>query len=118
MGSLLYSYVQTDDYADKEEQARRVTTSDSEARNWLASKLLASAKSRQQVLNFRSMHIMADLAGEQDAGDANQKVRRTAAARRLCSMPQPCLRPRPYANTMCFPTRLCGKQCGCALGRA
>lgn len=73
-GSLLYSFVQTDDYADKAEGTRKVTTSDHEHTNWLAAKLLANSKTRQQVLNFRSMHIMADLAGEQDTADVNQKV--------------------------------------------
>lgn len=38
-------------------------------------KLLGSSKGRSQVLNFRSMYIMADLGQEGDAANVGDKVR-------------------------------------------
>ena len=43
--------------------------------NPLVLRMLSNPKNRQQVLNFRSMYVMADLADEGDAGATNQKVR-------------------------------------------
>eukprot|EP00882_Tetradesmus_deserticola_P016571 GHRQ01017707.1.p1 GENE.GHRQ01017707.1~~GHRQ01017707.1.p1 ORF type:complete len:209 (+),score=44.28 GHRQ01017707.1:1522-2148(+) len=50
-GSLLFSYVQTDDFCEKYETSRSITTSRWEGKNHLAHKLLVDARNRQKVGN-------------------------------------------------------------------
>ncbi|PNW74559.1 hypothetical protein CHLRE_12g495350v5 [Chlamydomonas reinhardtii] len=73
-GSILFTYVQTDEFCDSQELGRAVTTSPYEEENLLVSKLLSNPKGRAQVLTFRSMYVMADLGDEGDVSGANCKV--------------------------------------------
>ncbi|GIL65137.1 hypothetical protein Vafri_18949, partial [Volvox africanus] len=73
-GSILYTFVQTDDFCVVQELGRTVTTSPYEDENVLVSKLLSKPKGRAQVISFRSMYIMADLGEEGDVGASNDKV--------------------------------------------
>ncbi|EFJ41998.1 hypothetical protein VOLCADRAFT_119536 [Volvox carteri f. nagariensis] len=73
-GSILYTFIQTDDFCVAQELGRTVTTSSYEDENVLVTKLLTNPKSRAQVLCFRSMFIVADLGGEAEAGAGNNKV--------------------------------------------
>jgi Meckel syndrome type 1 protein len=50
-GSLLFSYVQTDDFCEKFETSRSITTSRWEGKNHLANKLLVDPRNRQKVGN-------------------------------------------------------------------
>jgi hypothetical protein len=50
-GSLLFSYVQTDDFCEKYETSRSITTSKCEGQNHLANKLLVDPRNRQKVRN-------------------------------------------------------------------
>ncbi|WIA10234.1 hypothetical protein OEZ85_010434 [Tetradesmus obliquus] len=73
-GSLLFSYVQTDDYCERYETSRSITTSRWEGQNHLANKLLVDPRNRQKMLNFHSMFIMADLGDEHTVAGSNEKV--------------------------------------------
>jgi Meckel syndrome type 1 protein len=53
-GSLLFSYVQTDDFCEKYETGRSITTSKWEGQNHLANKLLVDPRNRQKVGNCAS----------------------------------------------------------------
>lgn len=55
-GSLLFSYVQTDDFCERFEASRCVTTSKWEGLNHLARKLATDARNRQKVR--RSQMVM------------------------------------------------------------
>ena len=48
-GSLLFSYVQTDDFCERFEASRSVTTGRWEQHNHLARKLATDARNRQKV---------------------------------------------------------------------
>lgn len=48
-GSILFSYVQTDDFCEKYETSRSITTSKWEGQNHLANKLLTDPRNRQKV---------------------------------------------------------------------
>jgi hypothetical protein len=53
-GSLIFSYVQTDDYCDSYEINKEVTTSKRESTNHLVQLLLKNVRNRQKVRNRRS----------------------------------------------------------------
>lgn len=53
-GSLLFSYVQTDDYCERYETSRSITTSRWEGQNHLANKLLVDPRNRQKVGSWAS----------------------------------------------------------------
>ena len=48
-GSVMFTYVQSDDYCDKQEMSKTVTTSVAEQQHPLYVKMMGSAKTRQQV---------------------------------------------------------------------
>ncbi len=48
-GSVLFSYINSDDFCDQEDILKRVTTSEAEKDNRLFKKLMSDPKSRQQV---------------------------------------------------------------------
>uniref|UniRef100_A0A383VLW8 Ig-like domain-containing protein n=1 Tax=Tetradesmus obliquus TaxID=3088 RepID=A0A383VLW8_TETOB len=73
-GSLLFSYVQTDDFCKRYETSRSITTSRWEGQNHLANKLLVDPRNRQKMLNFHSMFIMADLGDEHTVAGSIEKV--------------------------------------------
>ncbi|WIA30296.1 hypothetical protein OEZ86_000384 [Tetradesmus obliquus] len=73
-GSLLFSYVQTDDFCERYETSRSITTSRWEGQNHLANKLLVDPRNRQKMLNFHSMFIMADLGDQHTVAGSNEKV--------------------------------------------
>ncbi|MEW5298780.1 MAG: hypothetical protein WDW36_001863 [Sanguina aurantia] len=72
--STLFTYVHSDQFCDREEMGKSVTTSANEERNPLVHKMMHDAKNRQQVLNFRSMYIMADLGDHADGSHTNERT--------------------------------------------
>ncbi|KAJ9518573.1 hypothetical protein QJQ45_018610 [Haematococcus lacustris] len=68
-GSLLFTYVHSDEFCDQEELSKTVTTSNYEHENPLYNRLMSNPKHRQEVLNFRTMYIMASLGPEEEIPD-------------------------------------------------
>eukprot|EP00775_Hariotina_reticulata_P010980 gene10980-11135_t len=73
-GSLLFSYVQTDEFCERFETARAVTTSSWEHENHLTAKLISNRRNRQKMLKFHAMFIMADLGDEHTVAGSSEKV--------------------------------------------
>ncbi|GAX84925.1 hypothetical protein CEUSTIGMA_g12346.t1 [Chlamydomonas eustigma] len=63
-GSIMFTYVQSDEYCEKEELSKTVTTDETEQEYPLYVKLMGSIKTRQQILNYRTMYVMVDLTDD------------------------------------------------------
>ena len=61
----MFTYVQSDDYCDKQEMGKTVTTSVSEQQHPLYVKLMGSAKTRQQVRTGGGGEAVTTLVSEQ-----------------------------------------------------
>eukprot|EP00878_Enallax_costatus_P019540 GHUV01020615.1.p1 GENE.GHUV01020615.1~~GHUV01020615.1.p1 ORF type:complete len:419 (+),score=117.15 GHUV01020615.1:376-1632(+) len=73
-GCILFTYVQTDEFCERYETSKAVTTSSWESRNHLTHKLIRDPRNRQKMLNFHAMFIMADLGDQHTVAGSNEKV--------------------------------------------